>query len=50
MNAVGRHCENATLVLDRLHVVKALGEAIDEVRKVVFLSTVKDTETAPSTL
>jgi transposase len=33
MNAVGRHCENATLVLDRFHVVKALGEAIDEVRK-----------------
>jgi len=33
MNAIGRHCENATLVLDRFHVAKALGNAVDEVRK-----------------
>ncbi|HIN73023.1 MAG TPA: hypothetical protein EYM98_10670 [Dehalococcoidia bacterium] len=27
------HCKNATLVLDRFHIVKALNNAVDDVRK-----------------
>ena len=33
MGAITTHCPNARLVLDRFHVVKALNDAIDEVRK-----------------
>jgi transposase len=33
INAVKDHCLNATLVLDRFHIVKALNGAVDEVRK-----------------
>jgi transposase len=31
--AIEGHCPNATLVLDRFHIVKSLNEAVDEVRK-----------------
>jgi transposase len=31
--AIKHHCPSATLVIDRFHVVKALNEAVDEVRK-----------------
>lgn len=31
--AIEAHCPNATLVLDRFHIVKALNAAVDEVRK-----------------
>lgn len=31
--AIKFHCKNAQLVIDRFHVVKALNEAVDEVRK-----------------
>jgi transposase len=33
MGAIARHLPNALLVLDRFHIIKALNEAIDEVRK-----------------
>jgi transposase len=33
IDAIKAHCPNATLVLDRFHVVKALNAAVDEVRK-----------------
>jgi len=33
IGAIEDHCLNATLVLDRFHVVKALNKAVDEVRK-----------------
>jgi len=33
IGAIEDHCPNATLVLDRFHIVKALNEAVDEVRK-----------------
>lgn len=33
MGAITAHCPNATLVLDRFHIVKKLNEAVDEVRK-----------------
>ena len=33
IGAIRQHCPNAELVLDRFHVVKALNEAVDEVRK-----------------
>lgn len=33
MGAISAHCPNAQLVLDRFHVVKALNEAVDMVRK-----------------
>ena len=33
MGAIQAHCPNATLVLDRFHIVKALNTAVDEVRK-----------------
>ena len=31
--AIEHHCPNATLVIDRFHVVKALNQAVDEVLK-----------------
>lgn len=31
--AIKHHCPNVTLVIDRFHIVKALNEAVDEVRK-----------------
>ena len=31
--AIRHHCPNATLVIDRFHLVKSLNEAVDEVRK-----------------
>lgn len=33
IGAIGDHCPHATLVLDRFHIVKALNDAVDEVRK-----------------
>jgi transposase len=33
MGAIRAHCPNVRLVLDRFHVVKALNEAVDQVRK-----------------
>ena len=33
MCAISSHCPNAQLVLDRFHIVKALNDAIDDVRK-----------------
>ena len=33
IGAIEEHCPNATLVLDRFHIAKALNEAVDEVRK-----------------
>jgi transposase len=33
IGAIEEHCPNATLVLDRFHIVKALNAAVDEVRK-----------------
>ncbi len=33
MGAIRKHCPNAQLVLDRFHVVKAINDAVDEVRK-----------------
>jgi len=33
IEAIRHHCPNATLVIDRFHVVKALNQAVDEVRK-----------------
>jgi len=33
IGAIEDHCPNATLVLDRFHIAKALNEAVDEVRK-----------------
>lgn len=33
IGAIEAHCPNVTLVLDRFHIVKALNEAVDEVRK-----------------
>ena len=33
MGAIRDHCPNATLVLDRFHIVKALNAAVDELRK-----------------
>ena len=33
IGAIEQHCPNATLFLDRFHIVKALNNAVDEVRK-----------------
>lgn len=33
INAIEHHCPNAKLVLDKFHIVKALNESLDEVRK-----------------
>ena len=37
--AIKHHCPNVTLVIDRFHVVKALNQAVDEVRKWRALDT-----------
>jgi len=33
ISSIENHCPNATLILDRFHIVKTLNEAVDEVRK-----------------
>ncbi len=33
IGAIEEHCPNATLVLDRFHIVKALNNAVDQIRK-----------------
>ena len=33
IGAIMHHCPNVTLVIDRFHLVKALNQAVDEVRK-----------------
>jgi transposase len=33
VGAITEHCPNATLVIDRFHIIKALNEAVDDVRK-----------------
>ena len=33
IGAITHHCPNVTLVIDRFHLVKALNQAVDEVRK-----------------
>jgi transposase len=42
IEAIKAHCPNATLVIDRFHVVKALNEALDEVRKEQWRELGKD--------
>ena len=42
INAIKKHCPNAQLVLDRFHIVKALNEAMDEVRKEQWRKASKD--------
>jgi transposase len=42
MNAIKAHCPNATLVLDRFHIVKALNSALDDVRKEQWRSASAD--------
>jgi len=40
--AIKAHCPNIKLVLDRFHIVKALNEAVDEVRKEQWRNATKD--------
>jgi len=42
IGAIEHHCPNAKLVLDRFHIVKALNEAVDEVRKEQWREATKD--------
>jgi len=42
IGAIQDHCPNATLVLDRFHIVKALNEAVDEVRKQQWREATRD--------
>lgn len=42
IGAIKDHCPNAKLVLDRFHIVKALNEAVDEVRKEQWRKATKD--------
>lgn len=42
VGAIKDYCPNATLVLDRFHIVKALNEAVDEVRKEQWRKVEKD--------
>lgn len=46
MGAIRDHCPNAQLVLDRFHIVKALNEAVDEVRKEQWRKATKDERAA----
>ena len=42
IGAIQAHCTNATLVLDRFHIVKALNEAVDAVRKEQWREATRD--------
>ena len=42
IGAIKAHCPNATLVLDRFHIVKALNEAVDAVRKEQWREATRD--------
>jgi len=42
IGAISDHCPNAKLVLDRFHIVKALNDAMDEVRKEQWREATKD--------
>ncbi len=42
IGALKEHCPNAKLVLDRFHIVKALNEAVDEVRKEQWRTVSRD--------
>lgn len=42
VGAIEHHCNNASLVLDRFHVVKAANDAVDEVRKEAWRSMGKE--------
>ena len=42
VGAIEHHCKNAELVLDRFHVVKAINDAVDEVRKEAWRSMGKN--------
>jgi len=42
IGAIEDHCPNAKLVLDRFHIVKALNDALDEVRKEQWRKATKD--------
>jgi transposase len=46
IGAIEEWCPNATLVLDRFHIVKALNEAVDEVRKEEWRKASKDNKKA----
>ena len=42
IGAIEAHCPNATLVLDRFHIVKSLNESVDEVRKEQWRNALPD--------
>ena len=42
IGAIEQYCKNAELVLDRFHVVKAINDAVDEVRKEAWRELCKD--------
>lgn len=42
IGAIRTHCPNATLILDRFHIAKALNAAVDEVRKEQWRETVAE--------
>lgn len=42
IGAIEHYCKNAELVLDRFHVVKAINDAVDEVRKEAWRELCKD--------
>ncbi len=42
IGAINDHCKNAKLVLDHFHIVKALNDAVDEVRKEVWRNASKE--------
>ncbi|MES0447820.1 MAG: ISL3 family transposase [Desulfobacterales bacterium] len=46
IGAIEKWCPNATLVLDRFHIVKSLNEAVDEVRKEEWREASKDDKKA----
>ena len=46
IGAIKEHCPNATLVLDRFHVVKSLNDAVDEVRKEAWREATKEEKRA----
>ena len=50
IGAIEDHCPNATLVLDRFHIAKALNEAVDEVRKEQWRKASADNRKAPKGL
>ena len=45
-SGIKEHCKNATLVLDKFHLIQSLNKAVDEVRKEIWRDACKKSRKA----